>query len=183
MKLSVLVAATLALISAAAVSPAAARPAKLLVFDNQLNTKVTVQWATSISYRGKSLSSTEEDTGTTTDGTHEFDIPAVNSCGAIRASTTVGWIQGNRSDHRCPRPSLDLTSATTSFQGLMYCANTLYRSCSFWRCTCKTAFSIRVSVLDNEGRTMTLSRPGGFRACGKPTNDELLVAKNVAAKL
>lgn len=186
MKLCVshLVATALAalLVATALPSTVGARPATLLIFDNQLSSNVKVQWATTISYNGRTLSSTEDVTKVTTEGYHEFPVPAVSGCGAIRASTRLSWVQGNRSDQRCSRPTMDITSASTGGSGQVYCANTYYRSCSVWRCTCKTAFSIRAILLDEGGRYMTVSRPGNFNACGVLTNEERVAAKKVAAK-
>jgi len=86
--------------------------------------------------------------------------------GGVTISTNLNWIQGARSDHRCSRPGLDLDSAYLDpAGGMAYCAETKYRSVSFWRATCKTAFTISVAVYDENDRAMRLRRPGGFRPC------------------
>eukprot|EP00168_Porphyra_purpurea_P008260 TRINITY_DN2041_c0_g1_i7.p1 TRINITY_DN2041_c0_g1~~TRINITY_DN2041_c0_g1_i7.p1 ORF type:complete len:215 (-),score=44.28 TRINITY_DN2041_c0_g1_i7:115-759(-) len=139
--LSLLCAAAVALaLLASTPAGAAAQAAKLLIFDTQLQSDVTVQWATTVSLGGKSLRATNDVKRATTDGYHEFDIPRTSGCGAISARTDLVWVQGYRSDGRCSRPTLDINSASTSTEGNVYCAETKYRSCSFWRCTCKTAF-------------------------------------------
>eukprot|EP00168_Porphyra_purpurea_P008258 TRINITY_DN2041_c0_g1_i2.p1 TRINITY_DN2041_c0_g1~~TRINITY_DN2041_c0_g1_i2.p1 ORF type:complete len:201 (-),score=66.58 TRINITY_DN2041_c0_g1_i2:156-758(-) len=172
--LSLLCAAAVALaLLASTPAGAAAQAAKLLIFDTQLQSDVTVQWATTVSLGGKSLRATNDVKRATTDGYHEFDIPRTSGCGAISARTDLVWVQGYRSDGRCSRPTLDINSASTSTEGNVYCAETKYRSCSFWRCTCKTAFSIRAVLLDAQGRNMRVARPGSFRPCGVLTNEEL----------
>lgn len=175
---SALCATALIMLIASASALIRARPAYLIIHDNhKLVSNMKVQWLTSISYAGKSMSTAREVSKKTTEGMFEFPIPKVSSCGAIRASTRLGWIQGSRSDQRCLRPTLDINSAYITGTGRAYCAETYYRSCSAWRCKCKVAFSIRVSIVDANDYYMSVRNLGSFRACGFLTNEELLKAK------
>jgi len=182
--LSLLCASVVAL-AVLATTPAGAdaQAAKLLIFGDNLKSDVTVQWATTVSFAGRSLQAKQDVKRGTTDGFYEFDVPSTTGCGSIVAKTDLSWVQGSRSDNRCRRPTMDIRSASSSSEGHVYCAETKYRSCSFWRCTCKTAFTIRAALLDGQGRFMRVARPGSFRPCGVLTNEEALTAKRVGAKL
>ncbi|KAK1866941.1 hypothetical protein I4F81_009453 [Pyropia yezoensis] len=184
MCLSHLVATALAVLVVATVAPNAidARAAKLLIFDGALRSKIKVRWATSILYGGRTLSTTRDETKVADDGDHEFRIPQVNSCGAIRASTQLGWVEIERTVGSCKRPSMDINSALTAPEGRVYCADTFYRIKSFWRTTCKQAGTLRAVLLDDSGSYMMLTRPGDFRLCGFVTNDERTAAEGAGAK-
>jgi len=160
-----------------------AQAAKLLIFDGKLKSDVKVQWATTISFAGEKLRAKQNVKRSTTNGYHEFDVPSTTGCGSIVAKTDLSWVQGSRSNRRCRRPSMNIRSASTSEEGSVYCAETKYRSCSFWRCKCKTAFTIRAVLLDGQGRFMRVAQPGSFRPCGVLTNEEALAAKKVSAEL
>lgn len=180
-------AAAVAAALAAASADAAGVPTTLMVFDDKLTSKTTITWKTHITYKGKTLTTEHDQTMTTSEGRYVYKIPDAHSCGAIRASTTVGGIQSHKSDHgKCSRPSLNLLSARTTSVGLAYCTRLNERKCwrrPFWTdCKCVGSSHIRVTILDDEHNFMSVSPGGGFTACGKLYNTELEAAFAIGAK-
>lgn len=172
---------------AAAPADAAGVPTTVMIFDDKLVSKTTVTWKTHITYKGKALTTEHDQTLTTKEGQYAYKVPEAHSCGAIRATTTIGGIQSHKSDHgKCSRPALNLLSARTTGVGLAYCARLNERKCVkrlFWTdCKCVGSSHIRVAVIDDEGNFMSLTAGGAFRACGKLYNTELEAAFKAGAK-
>jgi len=175
----------------AAASPRSGRdrPATLILFDRQLQSTATIAWGTRISYGGQAMVTRRRVTLRTADGMYAFPIPAVASCGAIRASTTMADLEGSVSDHgKCRRPALNLPSARTSAVGGVYCATVYYRHCrrrglGWKRCSCRSLYTARVVLLDGAGRTMRVTPGGGFIRCGRLTSVEKAAARAVGVRL
>jgi len=182
--LSLLCASAVALaLLATAPTGAHAQATKMLIYDEQLRTHVTVQWATTVSFGGQSLRSTQDVKRHTDKGVISFDIPRLPNVGPYVSVTDLSWVQASRSDHRCHRPSMDINSASVSKERNVYCFKSQYRRCVTLRgCQCKEDKMIRVSLLDAQGRNMRVSRPGSFYLCGVLTDAQTTSAKNLGVR-
>jgi len=144
-----------------------AQAATMQIYDEQLRSNVKVQWATSVTFNGQTVRTTRDVKLDTVTGVYSFSIPRSVSAGPFTAVTSLSWVQASRSDHRCHRPSMDISSATVSKERNVYCFRSQYRSCSTLAgCRCKGDKIIRVLLLDAQGRNMRVSRPGSFYLCG-----------------
>jgi len=175
----------------AAASPRSGRdrPATLLLFDRTLKSTATITWGTRIAYGGQVMVTRRRVTRRTSDGVYAFPIPAVASCGAVRASTTMVDFEGSVSDHgKCRRPALNLPTARPLAVGEVYCATVYYRHCrrrwlGWKRCSCRPLYTARAVVLDGAGRTMRVTPGGGFIRCGRLTSADKSGARAVGVRL